>query len=127
MKKLVFYRCKHCGNVSIKLYDRRAPMFCCGEQMEILNANTTDAATEKHVPVVTMDGNVVTAVVGEVEHPMTAEHYITNIVFETNMGYYVRSFSSIDKPFATYTLQENEQLVRVYEYCNLHGLWVYNA
>ena len=40
----------------------------------LLNANTSDAATEKHVPVVTIDGNKVSVIVGEVVHPMLEEH-----------------------------------------------------
>lgn len=127
MKKLVFFKCRHCGNVSIKLVDKKVPMYCCGEEMMVLQPNTVDASTEKHVPQVTVNNNVVTAVIGEVEHPMTVEHYITHIVFETNLGYMVRCLNYTDKPVATYTLQENESLVNVYEYCNLHGLWVYNV
>ena len=57
MKTLVFYRCKHCGNVVVKLVDKGVPVFCCGEQMEVLNANTTDAALEKHVPVLESNGS----------------------------------------------------------------------
>lgn len=40
------------------------------ENLKSLKANTTDAAVEKHVPVVTQEGNKVTVVVSSVEHPM---------------------------------------------------------
>ena len=52
MKKLRFYRCQHCGNIVIKVVDSRVPVMCCGEIMKELVANTTDAAQEKHVPVI---------------------------------------------------------------------------
>ena len=127
MKKLVFYKCNHCGNIAIKLIDKRVPMMCCGEIMQELIPNTTDAAVEKHVPVVSIDGGVVSVTVGGVVHPMAEEHLIERIVVETTSGYYVRNLEHTDTPTATYTLNENEELLAVYEYCNLHGLWVYNV
>ncbi len=44
--------------------------------MELLTANTTDAAVEKHIPVVKEEGNRLIVEVGSVLHPMTAEHNI---------------------------------------------------
>ncbi len=126
MKKLVFYRCSHCGNVSIKLVDKKVPMFCCGEPMQELNANTTDAAQEKHVPVVTVDGQNVEVLVGSVAHPMTEEHHIAFIVLQTNLGYQVKELDHTGAPNASFVLLKDEKCVAVYEYCNLHGLWAYN-
>ena len=126
MKKLVFYRCSHCGNVSIKLVDKKVPMFCCGEPMQELNANTMDAALEKHVPVVTVDGQNVEVLVGSVTHPMTEEHHIAFIVLQTNLGYQVKELDHTGTPNASFVLLKDEKCVAVYEYCNLHGLWAYN-
>ena len=126
MKKLVFYRCSHCGNVSIKLVDKKVPMFCCGEPMQELNANTMDAALEKHVPVVTVDGQNVEVLVGSVAHPMTEEHHIAFIVLQTNLGYQVKELDHTGAPNASFVLLKDEKCVAVYEYCNLHGLWAYN-
>ena len=50
--KIKFFRCRHCGNVAIKLVDSNVPMVCCGEKMEELEAGSVDASLEKHVPVV---------------------------------------------------------------------------
>ena len=127
MKKLVFYRCAHCGNIAIKLIDKRVPMMCCGEVMQELVPNTTDAAVEKHVPVVELIDGVVNVTVGSVLHPMTEEHLIERIVVETTNGYCVRNLLHTDTPNATYTLSNGEELVAVYEYCNLHGLWEYRV
>ena len=52
--KLEFYKCAHCGNVAVKLFDQGAPLSCCGEEMALLRAGETDGAAEKHVPVVTV-------------------------------------------------------------------------
>ncbi len=123
MKKLVFYRCKHCGNISVKLVDKKVPMMCCGEFMEELTANTVDASAEKHVPVVQIMDNLVSVSVGSALHPMTEDHYIQFIVLETNKGFYVHGLMPDDEPKTTFALTADEKATSVYEYCNLHGLW----
>lgn len=122
-KEQKFFICKHCGNLVGMIFASGAPMTCCGEKMTELVANTTDAATEKHVPVVTVEGNTVTAVIGSVEHPMLPEHYIQWIYLQTTKGGYRRALEPGQKPHAVFTLQDDEKAVAVYEYCNLHGLW----
>ena len=123
MKKIVFYRCKHCGNVAIKLVDSKVPMFCCGEPMEVINAGHTDGAFEKHLPVVKIDNDNVLVEVGELLHPMTAEHYIQFIVLETENRYQVVNLQPNCQPIANFKLANNEKIVAVYAYCNLHSLW----
>ncbi|MBQ9691099.1 MAG: desulfoferrodoxin, partial [Eggerthellaceae bacterium] len=87
-------------------------------------ANSTDAATEKHVPVVTVDGNAVHVEVGEVIHPMSEEHLIQQIVLVTKKGYQVATLAPTDEPMANFVVAADDEPVKVYEYCNLHGLWV---
>lgn len=123
MKKLVFYKCAVCGNVAIKLVDKNTPLFCCGQPMQEINANTTDAAVEKHVPEVIFDKNIITVIVGSTLHPMTEEHYITHIALQTNKGYILKQLDYTDEPKATFVLSKNEKATRVLAYCNLHGLW----
>ena len=69
------YRCNVCGNI-VEVLRAGAQMSCCGAPMTLLRENTTDGATEKHVPIIERfdDGWKVT--VGSTEHPMTEEHYI---------------------------------------------------
>ena len=62
--------CKKCGNMVAELKKGTCPVKCCGEPLEELVANTTDAAVEKHVPDVTVDGNKVSVKIGSVVHPM---------------------------------------------------------
>lgn len=120
MKK--FLRCEHCGNMVGVLNDSGVPMICCGEPMKELVPDTTDAANEKHVPVVTVEGDVLKAVVGSVEHPMEEAHYIQFIFVETDKGGHRRALKPGEKPEAEFNLH-GEKPVAVYEYCNLHGLW----
>ena len=116
-----FYKCNHCGNVIMKVVDKGVPVVCCGEKMEELVANTVDASAEKHVPVVTrLDENTIKVEVGSVAHPMLPEHHISFINVETKSGGIRVDLN--DKPEAVINVGD-EQVVAVYEYCNLHGLW----
>lgn len=119
-----FYRCEHCGNIIIKMNDSGVPVVCCGEPMKELVPGATDGAFEKHVPAVTIDGSLVRVQIGEVEHPMLEEHHIQFIVLETAQGYQTKYLNAGDKPVAEFTVQAGDKAVAVYEYCNLHGLWV---
>lgn len=116
-----FYICKHCGKVITLLNDVKVPTICCGEPMEELVGNTMDAALEKHVPVVEQKDHQVFVRVGEVEHPMTEEHYIEWIVVETEKQTYIQKLQPNQKPEATFMTQE--PVVCAYAYCNLHSLW----
>ncbi len=117
-----FFLCKHCGNIVTFLNESGAPLTCCGDLMTELVPNTTDAAQEKHVPVVTVDGDKVTVVVGSVEHPMTPEHSIQWIYLETDQGMQNVFLSPGEKPEAVFALG-GAKPIAAYEYCNLHGLW----
>ena len=92
--------------------------------LEELKANSKDAAVEKHVPAVSYKDNKVEVVVGDVIHPMLDEHFIQEIVLETNHSTHIRHLKPGEEPKATFVLAEGEKPVAVYEYCNLHGLWV---
>ena len=121
---MLFYRCPHCGNFVTFLTEKTAvtPM-CCGVKMEEVVANTVDAAREKHVPEVSVEGNLVKVQVGSVEHPMLDNHYIQFIILETKNGYQKKDLKPGDKPCADFLVAPGDKAVAVYEYCNLHGLW----
>lgn len=118
-----FYVCDVCGNIIQKVEDSKVPVVCCGKPMRELVPNTTEAATEKHLPVVTIDGNTVKVVVGSVEHPMTEAHLISWIVLETKKGWMRAHLTHLDKPEAVFVLSEGDEPIAAYEYCNLHGFW----
>lgn len=118
-----FYVCKHCGNIIAYAKNEGVPVMCCGEKMSELVPGSVDAATEKHVPVISVEGNKVTVTVGEVEHPMAEEHFIEWIALETQEGNQRKELKPGSKPQAVFMLAETDKAVAAYAYCNLHGLW----
>ena len=117
-----FYICEHCGNLIGMINDSGVPMMCCGQKMTKLEAGTVEASHEKHIPVITVDGNIVTVVIGSVEHPMTAEHYISWVYLETDKGGQRKALTPDSAPSVVFALADEKPLA-VYAYCNLHGLW----
>jgi len=122
-----FFICKHCGNLIGVINASGAPITCCGEEMQELIANTSDGAKEKHVPVFEVTDNIVNVTIGSVEHPMTEEHHIAWVYLKTNHGGHRKDLKVGESPKVQFALSEGETLVEVYEYCNLHGLWVAKA
>jgi len=121
--ELKFYRCSHCGNIIAYVKDSGVPIVCCGEKMAEIIPGTTDAAVEKHVPVYTVEGNLVKVKVGSVAHPMLEEHSIEWIALQTNKGNQRKVLKPGEAPEACFCICDGEEVQAVYEYCNLHGLW----
>ena len=118
-----YYVCEHCGNIVEAVKESGVPIVCCGQKMTEMIPGTTDAAVEKHVPAVKVEGNIVKVKVGEVEHPMVPEHFIGWIAIKTTKGEQKKFLQAGEKPEAVFVLAEGEELIETYEYCNLHGLW----
>ena len=118
-----FYICRHCGNLIGKIHDAGVPVICCGEKMEALEPNTVEASNEKHLPVVTVNGNEVTVNVGSVEHPMLPEHFIQWVYLQTEKGGMRKALTPGEAPVVKFALVDDKP-VAVYAYCNLHGLWM---
>ncbi len=118
-----FYICEHCGNIITKVVDSKVPVMCCGQKMTELVPSTVDAAVEKHVPVYSVEGNVVNVSVGSVEHPMIEQHYIQWIAVATKQGVQIKYLNPEEKPAATFAITDGDEVEAVYAYCNLHGLW----
>ena len=115
-------KCKKCGNIIYLINDKNI-VSCCGEEMIELKANTVVAALEKHVPVVNINNKLVEVSIGEVDHPMTEDHYIEFVLLETNKGVRINNLNPGDTPHTSFILEEDEELLNTYAYCNLHGLW----
>ena len=120
------YNCNHCQNLIEMVDDRKVNPVCCGEKMMELVPGKVDASLEKHVPVVEVKDGVVEVMVGSVAHPMTEEHLIEWIVVETDKGVYRKNLKAGEAPMARFMLLDDEKVVNVYAYCNLHGLWQKN-
>jgi superoxide reductase len=117
-KRNEIFKCAECGNIVEVIVPTDKAM--CG--MTQLTENTTDAATEKHVPVVEKIAGGYRVTVGEVEHPMTEAHYIQFIELITDRGELLRKYlTPSDKPVAEFKTDAENVYAR--EYCNLHGLW----
>ena len=84
--------------------------------------NTSDGATEKHVPVATVTGEKVHVEIGSILHPMIDVHFIEWIAVETDKGFHIKFLKPGQQPIADFALV-NERALTVYEYCNIHGLW----
>ena len=119
-----FYICEHCGNIVGKIHDAGVPLMCCGQKMKELVPGTVEASTEKHIPVFTVEGNLVKVSVGAVEHPMTEEHLIQWVYLQTTSRGQRKALTPGAPPTASFSLTDGAKLVAVYAYCNLHGLWM---
>jgi desulfoferrodoxin-like iron-binding protein len=72
---------------------------------------------------ISVDGNTVTVTVGEVAHPMTAEHSILWVYLQTDKGGQRKCLKVGAEPTVTFALADEKPLA-AYAYCNLHGLWM---
>ena len=118
-----FFICKHCGNIIAYAENKGVPVVCCGEKMQRLEPNTTDAAQEKHVTVIVQEGQKVTVSVGSVAHPMLEEHFIQWIALQTKQGNQRKELKPGAAPQACFMICDDDAVVAAYAYCNLHGLW----
>jgi len=153
MNGITFYRCGICGNMVALIKSGGGELVCCGQPMTKLQANTTDASQEKHVPAVAYDNGKIKVTVGSVAHPMLPEHYIEWIALVTDDRLEIAYLKPGMEPKAEFVCQVAEtdaeiytgkdeivpncegkpcnfvekgkpqKEVIVYEYCNLHGLW----
>ena len=117
-----FYICEHCGNLIGMINDAGVPMMCCGQKMTRLEAGVFEASHEKHIPVVSAEGNTLTVTIGSVEHPMTEEHSILWVYVQTDKGGQRKCLETGSAPVVTFAFTDEKPL-EVYAYCNLHGLW----
>ena len=122
MKNTKFYICPVCGNLVQMINDSGVNPVCCGQKMTALIPNTVEASGEKHIPVVTVEGNTVTVNVGSVDHPMQDVHYIEWVQLITESGVQHKALKPGEAPNVVFHLAEDKP-VAVYAYCNLHGLW----
>lgn len=112
-----FYQCENCKKVIISKEELAL------EGWKELIPCSTDAAVEKHVPVVEKKCGRLRVSVGSVMHPATEAHYIEWVAVETKDGYQVKYFAPTDTPEVAFALKAGDEVLGVYAYCNLHGLW----
>ncbi len=115
------YKCGICNNIFEILHDGGGPITCCGQPATLMEANTVDAAKEKHVPVIEKIPGGYKVTVGSVIHPMEDKHYIMWIELITDKYTIKKFLKPGDQPVAEFTTDATNVTAR--EYCNLHGLW----
>ena len=114
------FKCKKCGNIVEVIKEKGGTLTCCNESMEEVQINLEDQVKEKHVPYCDIQTDSVYIRIGEVEHPMNEEHYIEWIYVEYGDSIVKHIFKPGMIPEVTVDYEEG---MKVYAYCNLHGLW----
>ena len=115
------YKCELCGNIVELVHAGPGALNCCSQKMVLMTENTTDAAQEKHVPVIEkVDGGYKVSV-GSVAHPMEDKHYIEWIELIAGDTAYRQFLNPGDTPVAVFKVNADQVTAR--EYCNMHGHW----
>ena len=120
--ELKVFKCQKCGAMVEELVPCHCPckIQCCGEEMQLLTANTADGAKEKHVPVYEKVEDEIYVKVGEVPHPMAKEHYIMWIAMVWNDRIEKVILAPEQDPIARFPYRSG---ATIYAYCNTHGLY----
>lgn len=119
MRELLIKKCSSCGS-TIKVFKDchcgGCGVVCCGKSMEVIVANSVDAAFEKHIPTYEIkDGKLEV----KVNHVMDSDHYIEWICLVTDNSEEYIYLNPGEDAIATF----NNTTGTLYSYCNQHGLW----
>ena len=120
-EKMQIYKCEICGNIVEMVHGGKGKMSCCGQPMGLYAENSTDAAEEKHVPVIEKTENGYKVSVGSVAHPMQDDHYIEWIELISGDFSSRQFLKPGDGPEAVFLIDSADVISRAY--CNIHGLW----
>ncbi|MCX6843584.1 MAG: desulfoferrodoxin [candidate division WOR-3 bacterium] len=120
-KRIEVYKCEVCGNIVEVLDGGNGQLVCCGKPMKLLVENATDAAKEKHVPVIEKVAGGYKVKVGSVPHPMEEKHFIEWIELVADDKAYRQFLSPGQAPEALFLVEAKSVFAR--EYCNIHSLW----
>jgi superoxide reductase len=104
-QRMEIYKCQICGNIVEVIHAAGGELVCCGQPMNLLVAGATDAAVEKHVPVV----------------EKVDDHLIEWIELIDGDSIQRAYLSPSSQPEAFFKSDADSASAR--EYCNLHGLW----
>ena len=132
--------CSVCGYVHLK---ENAPEKCpvCGAASKVFSFKddalktkedivTVGESHKKHLPLISInniseDLQEIKVKVGEIEHPMMPEHFITNIMFYVDEEYVGGiALTHNLKPECSVCVNAKGKKISVIEHCNLHGDWI---
>ncbi|XLQ20344.1 MAG: desulfoferrodoxin [Candidatus Moraniibacteriota bacterium] len=120
-KRNQLYKCNVCGNIVSVNHAAGGELSCCSKSMVLVEAGVEDASIEKHVPFVNRTEEGIHVQIGAVLHPMSEEHYIEWITLVTDNKSKTVFLVPGDSPEAMF--ESTVEKVKIYAYCNLHGLW----
>ena len=120
-KRNEVYKCELCGNIVMVQHGGVGELVCCNEPMSLLDEQSADLTTEKHVPVIEKIDGGYRVTVGSTIHPMLDKHYIEWVELVTENETLIHYFAPGDEPVAEFQTDAEKVVAR--EYCNLHGLW----
>ncbi|MCQ2173440.1 MAG: desulfoferrodoxin [Bacteroidales bacterium] len=121
--EMKFYQCTICGQIAAIVKETGVPLVCCGQEMNELIPGSVDASVEKHVPMIEIDGDKIIVTVGSTPHPMTKEHHIEWVSLQSRFGNQRKALKPGMEPKVCFRVCEGDEILAVYAYCNLHGLW----
>ncbi len=119
--KTQIYKCEICGSMVNVINGGAGTLECCNTPMNLQSENTTEAATEKHIPVISSIEGGFEVSVGSVIHPMEEKHYIEWIELIADGESQIKYFKPGETPVTKFYVESTN--VRVRAFCNLHGLW----
>lgn len=121
-ERMEVYKCEVCGNIVEVLHSGPGELVCCKQAMKMMEEQSADYATEKHVPVVQeIDGGILVKV-GSVPHPMLDEHHIELVELIQGDLIFRKFLKPGNEPEAEFKKPEGAE-GKAREYCNVHGLW----
>lgn len=121
MDPKLFYQCNDCNGVLLEMNGTLTQY--CDHSQALLHPNTIDASKEKHIPVLEFKENHLRVKVGNAPHPMTTDHSILWIFVQTRTGGQYVLLTPETPPAADFTVASID-VIRVYAYCDVHGLWM---
>ena len=127
-EKLEIYKCNICGNIVEIINSGKGNLLCCNESMEHLTEkNSDEVVQEKHVPVITTEGESKIIRVGSIPHPMAEEHYIMFIeAISKDKKRITRQYLVPQEKPEMGLNNNNDNDFTARELCNIHGLWISN-
>lgn len=85
-----------------------------------------EACPEEHIPVVKINGKIVTVSVGAIPHCMEEDHRISAIGLQTDKRFHSMRLSTGELPVVSFDLADQETPIQAMAYCNVHGMWKLN-
>ena len=123
-KQFEVYKCEKCLALVEVFQGGAGTLACCDSPMTFLQEGVTDAAKEKHVPVVEKTETGIKVKVGAVAHPMEEKHWVqwVELVGDNfSSTHFLKPGDAPEVEFKCGSACKSKLTVR--EYCNLHGHW----